>query len=236
MIIKPILDFIGDYDVATIGILSSATVFSMACVSLLKATREGIRIKGRVSFILAGGSIIGGIVGKIIFNYLVNFMKNDGLITTIQAGILAALMLIIFLLVKNNQRIKTYNLKNIAFILIVGFGLGMLSSFLGIGGGPLNIAILAWLFSMNTRDATINSIFIIFFSQLSSLLIIASTTGYSSFDLSMLSYMLIGGVVGGFIGTSFSQKLTDRKIENIFYFTLTGIFLINIYNMVRYFL
>lgn len=236
MIIKPILDFIGDYDVATIGILSSATVFSMACVSLLKATREGIRIKGRVSFILAGGSIIGGIVGKIVFNYLVNFMKNDGLITTIQAGILAALMLIIFLLVKNNQRIKTYNLKNIAFILIVGFGLGMLSSFLGIGGGPLNIAILAWLFSMNTRDATINSIFIIFFSQLSSLLIIASTTGYSSFDLSMLSYMLIGGVVGGFIGTSFSQKLTDRKIENIFYFTLTGIFLINIYNMVRYFL
>ena len=208
----------------------------MACVSLLKATREGIRIKGRVSFILAGGSIIGGIVGKIVFNYLVNFMKNDGLITTIQAGILAALMLIIFLLVKNNQRIKTYNLKNIAFILIVGFGLGMLSSFLGIGGGPLNIAILAWLFSMNTRDATINSIFIIFFSQLSSLLIIASTTGYSSFDLSMLSYMLIGGVVGGFIGTSFSQKLTDRKIENIFYFTLTGIFLINIYNMVRYFL
>ncbi len=236
MIIKPILDFIGDYDVATIGILSSATVFSMACVSLLKATREGIMIKGRVSFILAGGSIIGGIVGKIIFNYLVNFMKNDGLITTIQAGILAALMLIIFLLVKNNQRIKTYNLKNIAFILIVGFGLGMLSSFLGIGGGPLNIAILAWLFSMNTRDATINSIFIIFFSQLSSLLIIASTTGYFSFDLSMLSYMLIGGVVGGFIGTSFSQKLTDRKIENIFYFTLTGIFLINIYNMVRYFL
>ena len=208
----------------------------MACVSLLKATREGIMIKGRVSFILAGGSIIGGIVGKIIFNYLVNFMKNDGLITTIQAGILAALMLIIFLLVKNNQRIKTYNLKNIAFILIVGFGLGMLSSFLGIGGGPLNIAILAWLFSMNTRDATINSIFIIFFSQLSSLLIIASTTGYSSFDLSMLSYMLIGGVVGGFIGTSFSQKLTDRKIENIFYFTLTGIFLINIYNMGRYFL
>ena len=208
----------------------------MACVSLLKATREGIMIKGRVSFILAGGSIIGGIVGKIIFNYLVNFMKNDGLITTIQAGILAALMLIIFLLVKNNQRIKTYNLKNIAVILIVGFGLGMLSSFLGIGGGPLNIAILAWLFSMNTRDATINSIFIIFFSQLSSLLIIASTTGYSSFDLSMLSYMLIGGVVGGFIGTSFSQKLTDRKIENIFYFTLTGIFLINIYNMGRYFL
>ena len=208
----------------------------MACVSLLKATREGIMIKGRVSFILAGGSIIGGIVGKIIFNYLVNFMKNDGLITTIQAGILAALMLIIFLLVKNNQRIKTYNLKNIAFILIVGFGLGMLSSFLGIGGGPLNIAILAWFFSMNTRDATINSIFIIFFSQLSSLLIIASTTGYSSFDLSMLSYMLIGGVVGGFIGTSFSQKLTDRKIESIFYFTLTGIFLINIYNMVRHFL
>lgn len=65
VIIKPALDFLGHYDVATIGVLSAATVFSMACVSVIKAAQSKIKVKGRVSLILAAGSITGGIIGKV---------------------------------------------------------------------------------------------------------------------------------------------------------------------------
>ncbi|HLQ75126.1 MAG TPA: sulfite exporter TauE/SafE family protein, partial [Alloiococcus sp.] len=34
VIIKPVLDLLGDYDVGTISVLSAATVFSMSVVSL----------------------------------------------------------------------------------------------------------------------------------------------------------------------------------------------------------
>ena len=36
VIMKPVMDFMRDYDSATIGILSSITVFSMSFVSLLR--------------------------------------------------------------------------------------------------------------------------------------------------------------------------------------------------------
>ncbi|MBQ8765208.1 MAG: sulfite exporter TauE/SafE family protein, partial [Clostridia bacterium] len=36
VIIKPLMDVLGDFDVQTIGVISSITVFSMAIVSVIK--------------------------------------------------------------------------------------------------------------------------------------------------------------------------------------------------------
>ncbi|GAA4063640.1 hypothetical protein [Amphibacillus indicireducens] len=40
--IKPILDFLGDYPLATIGILSSTTVLTMSVVSLWTRRRDSL--------------------------------------------------------------------------------------------------------------------------------------------------------------------------------------------------
>ncbi|WP_249308641.1 sulfite exporter TauE/SafE family protein [Lederbergia citrea] len=234
IIIKPALDFLGHYDVTTIGILSAATVFSMACVSLINAARARIKVKGKISFVLALGSIAGGIFGKLTLNHLVGQIENQNIITVFQAGILATLMLVIFLFVKNKAKIETYQLHNIVIIFIVGFGLGTFSSFLGIGGGPLNMATLALAFSMSTKESTINSIFIIFFSQLASLAMTASTTGFADLDIQVLGFMIVGGGLGGLIGAVIYQRISNRQIEKVFNFTLLAILFLNIYNMVRY--
>ncbi|WP_062320313.1 hypothetical protein [Halolactibacillus sp. JCM 19043] len=42
VIIKPILDLLGDFDLATISILSSVTVLSMAVVSMFKFKNSGL--------------------------------------------------------------------------------------------------------------------------------------------------------------------------------------------------
>lgn len=232
IIIKPVLDFLGHYDVATISILSIATVFSMATISLLKSLSTGIRVKGKVGLTLAVGSIVGGSSGNIIFHSLIATINDSTFVTTIQSGTLASLVLMIIILVKNQYRIATFTINNPLIIFSIGLILGLIASFLGIGGGPLNMAVLTLLFSMNTKNASINSIFIIFLSQLSSLLITAYNTSFSGFDLSMLVYIVAGGIIGGFIGSNIYVKLSVRKVEFYFYLTLLLIFFLNVYNMI----
>src|SRR5690625_6990442 len=67
VIIKPVVDSFGHYDVATISIVSTTTVLSMACVSLIKAALSKIQLNIKVSSILAFSSIAGGIIVKMVF-------------------------------------------------------------------------------------------------------------------------------------------------------------------------
>lgn len=235
IIIKPVLDVIGDYDVVTIGILSTATVFSMSAISLLSSVRQDNQIKVKLSTLIALSSIVGGVSGKALFNYSVANIENQDLITLIQASIIASLMAMIFVFVRYKHVIKTYQLQNSVIIIGVGLALGILAAFLGIGGGPFNVAILYLLFSMRPKEAGLNSIFIIFFSQLSSIIYSARTTGFSQYDLSMLPYMIVGGVVGGMIGTRLVRKITERTVDKVFMIGIIIIILISLMNVGQYF-
>lgn len=186
--------------------------------------------------VIALSSITGGIIGKAIFNYTVESIQNSDLVTLIQAVIIASLMVLIFIFVKYKHVMKTFQLTNPAIIVGAGLALGVLASFLGIGGGPFNVAILTLLFSMKSKEAGLNSIFIIFFSQLSSIIYTASTSGFSEFDLSMLPYMIAGGVIGGFVGSRLVVKITDRTVDKIFLVGIIIIIGINLVNVVKYFL
>ncbi|NBJ71306.1 sulfite exporter TauE/SafE family protein [Roseburia sp. 1XD42-34] len=232
IIIKPLLDMLGHYDLSTIGVLSSATVFSMSVVSLIKARSSNLEIDRGNSLFIAIGSIIGGFIGKGIFNH---FVVNSGLSTIIgifQSALLSGLLIIIYIFMKYNHKIKTYHVQKRFVILCVGLVLGLLSAFLGIGGGPLNVAILVFVFSMSTKSASVNSIFIIFFSQLSSLILVATSTGFAPYNLSMAWFMIPGGILGGIIGTNLVSKISNRWIERIFNGTLLMIILITLYNIV----
>lgn len=49
------------------------------------------------------------------------------------------------------KRIPTKHIGNKAVIFSIGIVLGMMSSFLGIGGGPINLVVLFYFFSMETK-------------------------------------------------------------------------------------
>lgn len=232
--IKPILDFLGHYDIVTINFLSSATVFTMACVSLSKVKLVNLKSQGKVSLIIAIGSIFGGIIGKSIFNYLVYFIESKTLVPAIQSGILTFLILTIFLLIRYKHKFKAQQIESKLVIIAIGFGLGIISAFLGIGGGPLNIAILMLLFSMNAKSAAFNSILIIFFSQFASLSLLAIATGFAGIKMKMLLFILTGGVIGGFLGTRITKRLQSRQIEFILSISLLIIFFINLYNLIHF--
>lgn len=236
VIIKPVLDLLGHYDVGTISILSAATVFSMAVVSLVNSRKTEVNVNVPQSLTLAIGSIIGGIIGKLSFNEIVNAIGISDLVTVIQSVMIASLMVAIYIFVRYSHQLKSFYVQNVIIIIIMGFILGLIAAFLGIGGGPFNVAILTLFFSMSPKESALNSIFIIFFSQISALLFTALTTGFAQYDLSMLGYMIVGGILGGYLGSQISKRISNLIVTKIFTVGLVGIIFISLFNIARYFI
>ncbi len=93
---------------------------------------------------------------------------------------------------KNKSRIPSRELRGVVVSLLVGVFLGICSSFLGIGGGPINVALIIYLFSFDTKTATVCSLVTILFAQISKLTTVALTTGFGVFDLSIAPVMIVG--------------------------------------------
>ncbi len=75
-----------------------------------------------------------------------------------------------------------------------------MSTFLGIGGGPINLVVLFYFFSMDTKTTPENSLYIIFFSQIASLISSIVTKSISAFSIRMLVMMVLCGIGGGDAG------------------------------------
>lgn len=234
VIIKPVLDAFGTYDIATIGILSSATVFSMSVVSLGRSMRKGVKLDGKRTMMIAFGSIIGGTAGKLLLKRFIELCGYTVSPKMIQSLILAGLMIMVFVLINRKDKIKTFHITDLRASMLVGFVLGVVSSFLGIGGGPLNVAILTLLFSMDTKDAAIHSIFIIFFAQISGLINVYMSTGFQIYNLEMLGFMIVGGITGGYLGSMLSNRMQAEHIQKLFNVTMVGIIALNFYNAAQF--
>lgn len=230
VIIKPILDALGDYNLSTVGILSSITVFSMAIVATIKQLKSGFKADFNI-VILAIGSILGGGIGKKAFDIFLTLFENEKLGKGIQALILIALLSLVLF----KDYLPKYKIKNIFIVFLVGLFLGVIASFLGIGGGPINVAILVMLFAFPTKNAAISSVFIILLSQFSKLFLISIGSGFSAYDLQMLPFMVIGGILGGFIGAKVNHLLSNECIEKIFNISIVFVILVNIFNTYKAF-
>jgi uncharacterized membrane protein YfcA len=216
VIIKPVLDMLNDFPVETIGILSSVTVFSMAIVSIGKQIHSKVKINYAVSIPLAIGSVAGGFIGQVILDKIINCFQLNQTIIVIQNILLALLIMCVYIYMKLKHRIKSLSLRGIIPALIVGIFLGVCSSFLGIGGGPINVSLIIFVFSFDTKSATVSSIITILFAQIAKLSTVILTTGFGGFDLTMLPVMIIGAVGGGYIGSVLNKRFSENTVEKFF--------------------
>lgn len=234
IIIKPLYDAFSGLPISTINFMSGCTVFSMSIVSLLKSRNSGAKLDKVKSTVLALGAAVGGIIGKQVFQLTREILKNDNLIGAGQAVILIIMTVYVFFFIKNKDKIKMKNIENLIVAVLIGFSLGMISAFLGIGGGPINIAILAYFFNMDSKTCSLNSIYIIFFSQTTSLITTFATKTVPAYDSLGLMFMIIGGIAGGFLGSTISKKLSNKGVDKIFSVVLVVILMICIYNFFRF--
>lgn len=233
IIIKPVLDSLGDYALPTINLLSSSTIFIMSIVTVFYQLKKKDKINPKNTIVVATGSVVGGIIGQKLMSFILSKDINIDLINNIQSIIIIILLISVFLYMRNKDNIKSYKINNILAIGLLGLFLGAISAFLGIGGGPINVAAFTILFSMTANEAARNSILVIFFSQGSKIISIAVTTGFSSYNLDMLPYMLVGGVLGGIIGYKINKAASEKSIIKIFNSVTLSIILLNFYNIFK---
>lgn len=232
VVIKPLLDATGIMSVSTLSFLSGLTVLAMAVVNVWK-NRKSKAIDVKRSLPLGIGAAIGGVCGKQIFQSLKAAVGSDQLVGLVQAVVLGILVLGTLLYVRNKSRIVTKSIRNPWLCAAVGAALGVLSSFLGIGGGPMNLAVLYYFFSMDTKQAAINSILVILLSQLASLGMTLFSGTAPSFDWGVLIAMAGAGILGGLFSAKLQKKLSAEKVDVLFTILLIVILLICVFNALK---
>ena len=119
---------------------------------------------------------------------------------------------------------------------MIGLLLGIMSSFLGIGGGPINLVVLGYFFSMDTKTAAANSLYIILFSQTASLLATLLTASVPEFRIPALILMVAGGIGGGIVGRKLNKKMDNKAVDKLFIGLMVLIVGICVYNALRAFI
>ena len=117
---------------------------------------------------------------------------------------------------------------------LVGVLLGLLSAFLGIGGGPINLVVLYYFFSMDSKTAALHSLYIIFFSQTASLISTFAKDNVPPVEPAVLIAMVIGGIAVGLLGSRISRRLDNAAVDRVFRVLLIVITLISCYNLWHY--
>ena len=234
VIIKPLLDLIDHDPRAQVDFLSGCAVLTMSVVATLKAIKRKEIFDFNIIFFIASGSILGGYLGGYFVDTLSKINLSDSNVRTIQACILCILLiLIIFYTIKP---LKQFQIKSKIIIFFSGLLMGIIASFLGIGGGPFNVALLTLLFSFNAKQSAVYSIAIIFFSQLTNTLssLISNGVSFYSHQWKTLIFILPSAVVGGLIGSYLIKKLKDKTIKNCFIVSTSVLVLVNILNIFKY--
>ena len=234
VIIKPVLDAIGVMSVSAISFLSGLTVLSMSAISVFKQRKAGL-VELRTGSLLAIGAIIGGILGNALFQAVKATAGNDSFVGMVQSLVLAAVTLLTLLYSAFlRKRLPSYRIQNSVACGMIGVIMGVLSAFLGIGGGPINLAVLYFAFSMDTKKAASNSLYIILCSQTSSFLTSCLRGTIPVFLWRYLVFMVAAGVLGGMLGSKLNQKLTSSATDKMFSGLLCLIILICLYNAQRF--
>lgn len=235
VVIKPVLDSLGLMSVAAASFLSGLTVLTMSSYSVITAfSHHESDVKMKTGLPLCIGAVVGGIVGKIGFNIAQAALGGGNQIGAIQAACLFVLVGGTLAYTFNKKRITTLHMESAFFCLAMGLFLGIMSSFLGIGGGPFNLIFLSFFFSMSTKIAAQNSLFIILCSQFASFLQTVFTNSVPEFQWLTLILMASMGLSGALIGRRIYKKLDDDKVDILFSGLNIVIMCICVYNFFRY--
>lgn len=235
VIIKPVLDSLGIMEVAAISFLSGCTVLSMSAYNAARSLFSGDRgLKKEIAFPLGIGAAIGGVTGKYLFSFVSSLFENTARVGAVQSACLTLVTLLTFVYTIKPSILPSLNIKNFFLSVISGLVLGVLSAFLGIGGGPINLMALSILYSMNMKDAAQNSLMVIFLSQLASLISTLATRSLPDFSILLLILMSLSGILGGILGRIFNKMLSSAQVRTIFLSAMFVIILLSIRNFIYY--
>lgn len=235
VLIKPLLDATGTLSVAAISFMSGCTVLAMTGYSVTKAyVTKSAPLETRRAAPLAIGAAVGGIIGAELFKAVSRALGGGDGVGAVQAACLVLIMIGIIVYTLRSEHIRTHELQSAVLCGVAGLGLGILSSFLGIGGGPMNLIVLSFFFSMKTKEAASGSLYIVMFSQAFRLITTVVTGAVPPINWALLALMIAGGLLGGVIGRAIHRRIQAQTVRRLYLVVLVAILLINVYNVVQF--
>ena len=231
VIIKPVFDAFGEYSATQVSVVSSCAVFAMSAVSTALSAKQIKEQRQHLKTMLplAVGAVFGGWLGEFVFS---KFTGNDSFIRIIQNVILLILIVFVVIYMKNENK-KSLKRTEWYAGLITGMALGCVSAFLGIGGGPINVAVITLVFGLEIKTAVIGSLMTILFAQGTKLITIAAKDT-SAFGIKLLPFVIIAGICGALLGRTLNKKASDKTVNNCFIAVQVLIIILCLFNVIRY--
>ena len=114
----------------------------------------------------------------------------------------------------NRERIRTLEVTNLVAIVTIGLTVGIISVYLGIGGGTTEYCTFGLFLLDESQRRSCYSILMIFFAQIIKMGTVIrdfeKIQQCQSLDFSDCDF----AVLGGWIGTKIQSKLTHEAVEN----------------------
>src|SRR5689334_3738662 len=235
-LMTPLLIFIGVP--ATVAVASSANQLVGASVSGVIAHWRRGNVDFKMGTILLAGGVLGSLLGVIVFGLLRRMGQIELVINIcyiLLLGALGALMLIESGRAILRQRrpgvsrrklhqhtwmhglpLKTRFRKSKLYIsallpLGLGFGIGILSAIMGVGGGFIMVPAMIYTLGMPTSVVPGTSLFQIIFVAAS--VTVLQAVNNHTVDALLTLVLLVGGVVGAQIGTRFGSRLRGEQLR-----------------------
>ena len=222
--------------VESASFLSGCTVLAMTAFSVGRTFLEGNRaidvVRGTP---LAAGAGIGGVAGQFLFSQIAGTASDTDALGMVQTGILFFVTLGTLVYTLFEHKVTTLSIESkAASAAWVGLSLGMLSSFLGIGGGPINLLVLHYFFSMERKKAALNSLYIILFSQLCGLAVVLLNGSPVGGALPYLPAMAGAGIAGGLIGSTLHRRMSARQVSVLYRCLIFVILAVCVWNFTKF--
>ena len=235
-LITPLLFFIGVPPAVAVATGVNQVVASSISGVLAHLKRKTVDL--RMGSVLLAGGLIGSALGVLFFRWMSTLGQIDLLVQlsyVIFLGIIGALMFQESLRALLRVRAGTvrprklhahtwvHNLPwkikfrasglyiSVVPPLAVGFGVGVLSAIMGVGGGFILVPAMIYLLGMPTKVVIGTSLFQVTFVAAFTTMMHAITS--QSVDIMLAIFLIIGGVIGAQLGTRIGLKLRAEQLR-----------------------
>ena len=236
VLMTPILIFLGipaTYAVANVANTILGISISGATTHWYKKTLDY-----KMGFMIVIGGLVGAILGMQIFEYLREIGNIDKIIALLYVYLLAIIGTLIFVegvrevtalkkkIILRKKLHTHYWIHGLPFRMrfsksklyesvltpiILGFIVGLFASIMGIGGAFLMVPAMIYLIGMPTKLIPGTSLFVTIF--ITGFVVIAHAVQFKSIDLVLVSFLLLGSIIGLHIGLKLSEKLNPSEYK-----------------------
>lgn len=189
--------------------MSLAVVGTTSLIGSILHYRSGnVRMKTGLTFGAAG------IAGAFAGSPLTRLLSPSALMLTF--AVLMLLVAVLMLIRKPQNEADLPTIKNVPSLwkaLAAGLAVGVLTGFLGVGGGFLIVPALVLFGSLTVKDAIGTSLFVIFLNCVAALTAHASQ---NAFDWTLTAEVTGVAAAGTILGTSLSRRIATKNLQRGF--------------------